>query len=263
VKGVGGALRTFVDAFSGPSALRSVEFLNALTSGIGKLTDAVRGLGPDNIGMIFEGLAVFGGALTVAGIVGMVGAILALPGAVAAAMVALAGFGAWLAYEHRESIKKWALSAGQWFAQHWLDWPVILAGKVHGVITEGMVRLATMLADGIKSIPDHLGEAIAKMVSGIASMIGAGLSMLWQQQIAPHLPWGGGATPAPGVHPQNWVPPPRQGGGLVPIRNDILIDGHRIGLAVSHYIAVNNTHVLSAAQYDGGLMHVPVDLQFS
>jgi hypothetical protein len=55
--------------------------------------------------------------------------------------------------------------------------------------------------------------------------------------------------------------PPAQGPRLVPIRNVIAIDGHRIAEVVSHYIASAATHVQSAAQFDGSLSHVPVDMR--
>jgi hypothetical protein len=60
--------------------------------------------------------------------------------------------------------------------------------------------------------------------------------------------------------PQNWVPP-AQGARLVPVRNVIAIDGHKIAEAVSHYIASAATHVQSAVQFDGSLSHVPVDMR--
>jgi hypothetical protein len=188
------------------------------------------------------GLAAFVGVATAA----VIGALVGWPVILGAAVVAALAGAATYVYRNRDWVMSIAkaiddkLSSIPYFAYQW-QWYKYLAIKI---------------GEGLMQVPGLIYGAVMNMAQGIADAIKGALG--WLGGLLP-----GHAPGAGGVQPQHWVPPARGGGGLVPIRNVITIDGHRIGEAVSHYIAVNNTHVLAAPQYDGGLAHIPVDLQFA
>jgi len=232
--GVVGAWDTFLSALSLPQMEAATKGLNMLSDGLGVLTNVVRGIDPSIISSIFVGLAGF-----VATVLG--GATVVLAGIVAA----------------------------------FVGWPVIIGAAVVGALTAAGVYLwhhrdwvtgiAKRISDGLLSIPAMLVDAIAGMVSGIVNRFkgllpggggrGEGLVPGWQP-LAPL-----DETPGGLMQRQNWVPPARQGGGLVPVHNVIAIDGHKIAEAVSYYIAAGAAHVQGAARFDASLSHAAVDMQ--
>ncbi|HEY7551170.1 MAG TPA: hypothetical protein VH913_16855 [Hyphomicrobiaceae bacterium] len=239
--------RTFSEALALPNMRAATRGLKMLTEGVGELTDKLRGMDQDTVRDIFisaaVGLAAFVGVATVA----VIGALVGWPVILGAAVVAALAGAATYVYRNRDWVMSVAKAIGDklysipFFAYEW-EWHKALAIKI---------------GEGLMQVPGLVYGAVMSMAQGIADSIKGALG--WLGGLLPGHP----APGAGGAQPQHWVPPARGGGGLVPIRNVITIDGHRIGEAVSHYIAVNNTHVLAAPQYDGGLMHVPVDLQFS
>lgn len=132
--------------------------------------------------------------------------------------------------------------------------------------------LGNRIMEAIMAIPGMvdamaMARAIAEKINAALASI-AGSLLSFAPQGMPGIPGfaprgrGDGQTPGGLATPQSWVPPPPQA-RLMQIRNTLTIDGHRIGEAVSHYIAAAATHAQSAAQYDGGMSHVPVDMQFA
>jgi hypothetical protein len=248
-----GSWGTLMTALGLPEMSAATTGLKMLTEGIGKMTDALRGMDPATVRDVFIGVAGLVGAITVGGFVGMAFALLSLPGALAAATVALGALAAtaWVAGD-RDRLKIWAKRLVE--TNYWIT--DTLVPSLVRAIGRGLATIPGLLLGVITKMAEDIANAIGAKLAGIAGMLGLG---------------GGSAAPVPGGEPlrrgqprwqpQNWVPPARSGGGLVPIHNVITIDGHRIADAVSHYIAVANTHVQAAAQYDGGLAHVPVDIQ--
>ena len=168
-------------------------------------------------------------------------------------------------------------------------WPVIIGAAVIGALAAGITyawnnraAIGDRFVDTWRSLlfrikPDtnrirDLASDIAGAFNSIVSAISRFISTLWSlvPGIGPPsspsgMPSVPGFTPMPGpgtpgsMHRQGWVPPAR-GTMVLPIRHELTIDGHTLAQAVSHYIVQGAQHVQSAAQYDGGLGHVPVDI---
>jgi hypothetical protein len=137
-------------------------------------------------------------------------------------------------------------------------------------------RFFGQVSADLRNVAPHLGPAVQQMAADIAAKIREGLASIAAligsfKMPAPQPFTGGrgGVTPeAPGtpgtgdfmVPQRNYVPPPRAP-SLIPIRNEIKVDGHTLGMAAAYYIARDQMHVQSGAQYDGMMSPVPVDIQ--
>lgn len=218
-----------------PNMKVATEGLTMLSGVLGEVGKIVQGMDPSTLKALVVGVAGSLGVVLVTALGALAAAVLGPIGLIITAVGSLAFVAGAFLYFKWDQLKGWASG------------------------------FASKIGDALMSIPSMVLGAIQAMAAGIGNAISGALRSL--------IPGGGGGPMVPGFTPlpdsgggdavprlQNWRAPPRSG-GVIQTVTQLNLDGYRLGQAVAYHIAQATQHVSSAAQFDGSMSHMPVDLQ--